>query len=167
MAKKVITSNMSKLSKAHQRNAKRLPAAIERGFETIGKESIGLYQKTTRTWKHKPKFYMKRTARGITINTDDPIYVWTDYGTKPHTIKAKNAPFLVFRYPYRAATKPRVIGSINAQYGKFWARKVEVHHPGTKPRHFTDEITRRMLKRSTTIMRAELKKAINVEAVGL
>ncbi len=167
MTRKVITSNLSKLSKAHQRNAKRLPAAIERGFAAIANESIALYQKTTRTWRHKPRFYPRRTARGVTINTDSDIYLWTDYGTKPHIIKAKNAPMLVFRWPYKAATKPRVIGSINAQYGANWARKLLVHHPGTKPRHFTDEITRRMQKRAANIMRAELKKAINVEAVGL
>jgi hypothetical protein len=167
MAKKVITSNMGKLSKVHQRNAKRLPGAVEHGFEVIAAESIEMYQRTTRTWKHKPRFYPKRTATGITINTDSDIYKWTDYGTKPHIIRAKNAPFLVFRWPYKAATKPRVIGSINAKYGKFWARKLQVNHPGTKARHFTDEISKRMQKRAVTIMRAELKKAINVEAVGL
>jgi hypothetical protein len=167
MAKKVITSNLTKLSAAHQRNAKRLPGAIEAGFAEIAAESIGLYQKTTRTWKHQPRFYSKRTARGVTINTDSDIYKWTDFGTRPHIIKAKNAPFLVFRWPYKAATKPRVIGSTKATVGKNWARKLLVHHPGTKPRHFTDEISTRMQKRAANIMRKHLKAAINVEAVGL
>src|SRR5512139_189170 len=123
MGKKVITSNLPKLSAAHQRNARRLPQAIEAGFTEIAQESIGLYQKTTRTWKHKPKFYPKRTARGVTINTDDQIYQWVDKGTKPHIIRARNAPMLVFRWPYKAATKPRVIASYQASYGKNWARK--------------------------------------------
>jgi hypothetical protein len=167
MTRKVITSNLPKLSQAHQRNARRLPEALERGFDELAAESIGLYRKTTRTWKHQPRFYPVRTARGVTVNTDSQIYGWVDYGTKPHIIEARNAPMLIFRYPYRAATKPRVIGSINARYGKNWARKFRVNHPGTKPRHFTDEITKRMQKRAANVMRKQLLAAINVEAVGL
>jgi hypothetical protein len=165
--KSVITSNLPKLSRAHQRNARRLPDAIEAGFAEITVASIGLYEKTTRTWKHRPKFYPKRTARGVTINTDSEIYGWVDEGTKPHIIRAKNAPFLVFRYPYKAATKPRVIASYKTSYGKNWARKFEVHHPGTKPRKFTDEISKRMQKRAAGIMRKHINAAISVEAVGL
>src|SRR5512139_827951 len=134
MTRRVITSNLSKLGKAHQRNAKRLPQAIERGFDTIAAESIVLYGKTTRTWKHKPRFYSRRTARGVTINTDSAIYGYVDFGTRPHIIKARHAPFLVFRWPYKAATKPRVIASYQAKYGDNWARKKQVHHPGIKAR---------------------------------
>lgn len=167
MTRKVITSNLSKLSDRHKRAAKKLPSAIDAGYDEIANEAIGLYQKTTRTWKTKVRFYSKRTARGVTINTDSDIYTWTDYGTKPHVIRAKNAPFLVFRWPYKAATKPRMIGSYQAQRGKNWARKFQVNHPGTKPRRFTDEITKRMLRRSHTIMRKKINEAINTEAVGL
>jgi hypothetical protein len=158
---------MSKLSKAKRAAARRLPLAVARGYTQIAAESIDLYRKTTRTWKHQPDFYAERTARGVTINTDSAIYGYVDRGTRAHIIRAKRAPFLVFRYPYKAATKPRVIGSTKAQYGKFWARKIEVHHPGTKPRHFTDEIARRMQRRAANIMRKHIKEALSVEAVGL
>lgn len=164
MARKVITSNLSKLSKQHQRNAKRLPLAVAKGFTEIAAESVKLYQKTTRTWDHKPAFYAKRVTRGITINTDSQIYQWVDRGTRPHTIEAKNAPFLVFRWPYKAKTKVRVIASYQAHYGSNLARKFRVHHPGTAPRHFTDEITRRMQKRAAGIMRRQIKEAVNTES---
>lgn len=144
-----------------------MPQAIDKGFDTLAQESIGLYQKTTRTWKHKPKFYPVRTARGVTINTDSEIYGWVDKGTKPHIIKAKNAPFLVFGWPYKAATKPRVINSFKANVGKNLAFKRQVTHPGIKARNFTDEITKRMQKRAAAVMRKALLDAINVEAVGL
>lgn len=167
MARKVITSNLSKLSKAHQRNAKRLPGAVEKGYAVIAAESIVLYGKTTRTWRHKPRFYSKRTAKGVTINTDSAIYGYVDFGTRPHVIKARRAPFLVFRWPYKAATKPRVIASYKAQTGPNWAKRKQVNHPGIKARNFTDEITKRMQKRAAAIMRKAIKDAINVEAVGL
>jgi len=164
MAKKIITSNLSKLSKAHQQAARRIPLAVAKGYTRIAKESIEMYQRTTGTWKNRPNFYAERTANDVTIKTDSQVYGWVDKGTRAHIIRAKNAPFLVFRWPYRAATRPRVIGSIKAQYGKNWARKVQVKHPGTKPRHFTDEIAKRMQKRAANIMRTEIKRAISVEA---
>lgn len=165
--KRVIYSNLSQLGKRHQKAARKIPGAVDKAFDVIADESIALYSKTTRTWKHQPKFSKKRTARGIMITTDDQIFNWVDQGTKPHVIQAKNAPFLVFGWPYKAATKPRVIGSFRAATGKNVARKLMVHHPGTLPRNFTDEIRKRMQKRAATIMRKEINAAINVEAVGL
>ncbi len=167
MTRKIITSNLSKLSKAHQRAAKQLPLAVAKGYTEIAAESVKLYQKTTRTWKHKPDFYARRTARGVAINTNSVIYGYVDFGTRPHVIRARRAPFLVFRWPYKAATKPRVIASYRAQYGDNWARKKSVKHPGIKARNFTDEITKRMQKRAASIMRKQIKDAINVEAAGL
>ena len=174
MTRKVITSNLSKLSQRHRRNTKRLPGAIEAGFAEIGRETIALYQKTTRTWKHKPRFHPVRTARGITINTDDQIFMWIDEGTKgPYKIPKRPKtdrdpiPFLVFRWPYKAATRPRVIASYAASRGKNLAFKRQVTHPGIKARKFTAEITKRMQKRAAGIMRKRINDAINVEAVGL
>jgi hypothetical protein len=168
VGKKVITGNLTKVSARYQRIARKMPQAVQRGFEVLADEAIAMHYKTTRTWKKEhPKFYWKHTAHGIAIMTDSQIYQWVDAGTKPHIIRAVNAPMLSFRYPYKSATKPRVIGSTNASVGKNWARKFEVHHPGTKPRHFTDEIATRVQKRAANVMRAELDKVINSEAVGL
>jgi len=168
MSKAIITGNLSKVSARYKRIARAMPQAVERGFEVLADEAIVLHYKTTRTWKKEhPKFYWKRTAHGVQIMTDSQIYAWVDFGTKPHVIRAKNAPFLVFGWPYKAATKVRVISSTNASVGGNWARKIEVHHPGTKARSFTDEIAKRTQKRAANVMRAELDKAINQEAVGL
>lgn len=164
MTKRVITSNLPKLSRAHQRNAKRLPLAVAKGFTEIATESIGLYQKTTRTWKRQPKFYAERTARGVTVNTDSQIFQWVDEGTKgPYPIVAKRAKFLHFFSPYRAATKPRVIASYQARYGNVENFRRRVMHPGIKPRKFTDEISKRMQKRAAGIMRKHINEAISME----
>lgn len=175
MAKSVITGNLSKVSARYKRIAKAMPQAVERGFERLADEAIVLRYKTTRTWKKEhPRFYWKRTAHGVSIMTDSQIYARVDFGTRgPYKIPkvpktdADKKPFLVFKGPYRAATKPRVIGSVNASRGGFWTRKRQVTHPGIKARNFTDEIARRVQKRAANVMRAELDKAINREAVGL
>jgi hypothetical protein len=163
----VITSNASQVSKRYKALLKKIPDAQEKALSRLADEAIALHKKTTGTWRHKPKFYKVRTKRGISVATKSDIYKWVDRGTKPHIIRARNAKFLAFRYPYKAATKPRVIASYRATVGKNWARKFEVHHPGTKPRNFTDEIVKRIQKRAANVMREEINKVINAEGFGL
>lgn len=165
--KTVITTNGANVIDKYKRLLKKLPGAQDRALDILADEAIVLYKKTTRTWKHKPVFLKRRRSRGVEVYTTDDIYKWIDRGTRPHIIEAKNAPMLVFRGPYRAATKIRVIGSINAMTGNNWARKFSVRHPGTKARHFTDEITKRINKRAGAVMTKEIKKTINAEGFGL
>lgn len=165
--KTVITTNASKLTANYKKLLGKLEGAKDRAVDTMADEAIVLYRKTTATWRHKPQFRKRKTARGVQITTDDKVFNWIDRGTRPHIITAKNAPMLIFRWPYKAATKPRVIGSTQARRGNNWARKFSVRHPGTKPRHFTDEITKRINKRSKSIMQAEIKRSINAEGFGL
>jgi hypothetical protein len=163
----VITTNAAKVSAKYKKLLKKLDGVQARATDMLADEAIVLYKKTTRTWRHKPTFRKKKTARGVQIITDDPIYKFVDRGTRPHIIRAKNAPFLVFAGPYKAATKPRVIGSTNATVGDNWSRKLMVHHPGNAPRHFTDEITKRINKRAGTVVKKEINKVINAEGFGL
>jgi hypothetical protein len=167
--KAVITSNLTKVSKRYRNIARKMPQAIEHGFERLGDEAIALHYKTTRTWrKEHPRFYWKRTAHGVTILTDSQIYQWVDAGTKgPYPIFPVRAKALRFFTPYKAATKPRVIGSTNANVGKNEVIRMGVMHPGIKARSFTDEIAKRIQKRAANVMREELEKSINSEAVGL
>lgn len=167
--KAVITSNTTKISKRYRNIAKKMPQAVERGLEVLADEAIAMHYKTTRTWrKERPRFYWKRTAKGVMMLTDSQIYAWVDLGTKgPYPIVPVRAKALRFFSPYKAATKPRVIGSTNASVGTTENFRQGVMHPGIKPRHFTDEIAKRVQKRAANVMRKELEKAINSEAVGL
>ena len=173
--KAVITSNTTKISKRYRNIARKMPQAIERGLEQLGAEAVALHYKTTSAWKkEKPTFAWQRTARGVKITTDSQIYAWVDQGTKgPYKIPTipkvatDKKPWLIFRYPYTPSTKPRRIGSQASSRGDFWASKRQVTHPGIKARNFTDEIAKRVQKRAANVMRAELEKAINSEAVGI
>ena len=165
--KTVITTNASQVMARYKKLLRKLPGVQDRALDILADEAIVLYRKTTATWRHKPRFIKIRTARGVQIVTSDKIYQWTDRGTKPHIIEAKNAPMLIFRWPYKAATRVRIISSRNASVGNNWARKFSVNHPGTKPRHFTDEITKRINKRAKPVMNAEIKRTINEEGFGI
>lgn len=127
-----------------QLNLGAVEAEVYKELEREGDIVRRMYESTTRTWTHRPKFW-KAVGRGpgkagVRVYTDDPIYAYVDYGTKPHVIRARRARFLSFCWPSKAKTTPRIIGSHAGSVGNNWARKVQVYHPGTKAREFTSEI---------------------------
>jgi hypothetical protein len=119
------------------------------------------FEKTTATWKGaKPTFEI---AIGLT-GTDAIVligpggnpegaqkWVWLDEGTKPHTIKAKNAPNLVFRdgRGFKAKTKVKTFSSgPGANTGAIVTKK-QVAHPGIEAREWSAEIVKRRQKKFT------------------
>lgn len=102
------------------------------------------YERTVKTWKHKPIFVIKWNSdrTGATVGTDNDIFGWVDQGTKPHVIKPKgNYPL---RFTVGGKPKTRVM-SINSYPGSKGTKSVAartVHHPGTKARKFTKVILR-------------------------
>lgn len=164
----VVTSNTSKISQRYRNMARNLPGIVDGAIrDLVTNEAVPLFQATTRTWKHQPAFIPSPTVRGWKIDTNSQIYQWVDQGTRPHIISAKNAPFLTFRYPYQAATKPRWISSRQAALGKNWARKKSVNHPGTEARNFTDEIMKRIQTRAANKVREALNQASYGMGAGL
>jgi hypothetical protein len=163
MAKKLIESNMFLLSKAHERAGRLLPDAIATGFERIADASIVLLFRPTRKWKGTPKIWRGEASKnGVSIHTDSLPYYWTNFGTRPHPIDARNAPFLVFRGPYKASTRPNVLTSRLAKVGKEYTRVTHVDHPGTTPRNFTGVVRTTMTKRGLRIMADEIKQVIDI-----
>lgn len=114
------------------------------------REILKDFQKTTRTWKRKPKFETQVGTKGgptVLVGTDNPIYKYVDEGTKPHKIPRRPGKPLFFQWggkgSYHAKTRPRVIdSSAGFPTGPFRVFK-SVNHPGTKARNFADEIQKR------------------------
>ena len=136
-------------------------------LNTLRKEGGAIkkeYEKTVATWSDPPKFEvligLERGANGSATVLVGPTgtelqvnkFVWTDEGTKPHIITAKNAPFLVFQRGYTPKTQPGKIASgPSARFGDF-VKKKSVNHPGTRPRNFTKIIVKRRRKPFTQAM---------------
>lgn len=118
--------------------------AIENALEGTAKAIRVDQLVTVQTWTHKPQFTIERSGEyERIIATSDEIYGYVDLGTRPHTIRARNAAQLRFQSGYKAKTSPNVIASRPG--GKFgptvYAR--EVKHPGTKARGFSKAIARK------------------------
>lgn len=98
----------------------------------------------------KGRKYIKKDETRITVTYTGGTLGYIDLGTKPRIIKAKNAPYLVFRTGYQPLTLPgkgpfgggssgltrTVIGGPVGPTGG-WVRKKQVHHKGIKPRNVT------------------------------
>lgn len=121
------------------------------------------YEKTVATWNDPPKFEvligLERPPGSATVLVG-PVgttmqvnkFVWTDEGTEPHVIKAKNAPNLVFQSGYSPKTKPGKIASYPAGHFGEFVRIKQVNHPGTEARKFTEIIVKRRRKPFTRAM---------------
>ena len=96
-------------------------------------------------WDHKPDFKVKdQSTKGnwsIRLYITGPnkqYWTWTSRGTKPHTIKPRNAASLVFVTGNRPKTSPPGKRKRGGKRTKVFAQVVR--HPGTDPRLFEEQI---------------------------
>ena len=120
---------------------------IIKGAEEAGKILLDAHQRVTTTWDPPPKFEirptnitMKSKRIIVGVGTDDMRWKWTDEGTKPHIIRPKNAKRLMFPTNFSPKSRPGRLQAYAGSSGPPMAVAMEVHHPGTKARNFTDQI---------------------------
>ena len=138
------------------------------GMDETAAEIKKQFNKTTKTWKHKVKFEKKKDYQPhlltVVVFTEDEIYGYVHEGTKPHKIRAKNVPRLAFVWggkgSYRSATVPRWIGSRGASVSGALVRPVEVNHPGTEAREFSEVIAEYERYGFKKRMNNHIKKAV-------
>jgi hypothetical protein len=128
-----------------------------------------MYERTTNTWRDKPKFSktLKRGARTWIMRVGyDPSseagkkYLWTDWGTEPHIIRANKAPRLAFGTTFVPKTRRGVIGSGAGKRGGRIVRPKQVRHPGTEAREFTKTIYNRRKDHFSRGMAKAMQRAI-------
>lgn len=127
-------------------NAERQVRAIENALSHNALAVKADFGVTTQTWSHQPAFIIKEREFAREIFTEDEIYGYVSGGTRPHPIRARNAPMLAFQSGYKAKTRPRVIASRPG--GKFGPTVFaeQVMHPGTEARGFDVEIATKWRK---------------------
>lgn len=132
-------------------------------LEKVGRQVERDFKDTTRTWARDVEFSVKvvkeRGRLGITAGTDDEIYGYVNHGTRPHVIRAKNAPMLAFPGGYVAKSKPgRIVSRRGGSFGPTRFAQ-EVNHPGTEARKFDALIARRRQKTIETLLNKAIAKA--------
>lgn len=115
------------------------------------------FRKTTAAWEgEKPDFEILVSLAGndaVVIvgptGSDKAVnkWVWGDKGTKPHKIRAKNKPRLVFKAGYSPKTKVGTLASFPGGSFGPTVSKFEVQHPGTEARGWSELVMKRGRKR--------------------
>jgi len=134
----------------------------------VGTEMKQDFEKTTKTWKNKPKFTadISLTPPGpqLMVGTDNEIYGYVSEGTKPHAIFAgiytgkSNKKALAFPSKSSPKTKPGVIASSGGSRGGTTIVRPYVQHPGIKPRKFEEAIEKIWKPKFKTRMEAAMRK---------
>ena len=158
----VIESNAAEVAKSLDISTRQLRVVMRDALEEVGKRIVKDYQRTTRTWDHKPQFLMEvNTSHNqyeVMVGTDDEIYGYVDWGTKPHEIRAKNAKYLRFWSRSTPKTTPGHLGSGMGRKGGELTFRQRVWHPGIKPRRFSETIHKRASKYARAIIEKRLSQ---------
>lgn len=110
---------------------------------------IKLFKSTTEGWKDRPNFLQKFTNSPTRVSAEiwpgqntkmGKIYTYINNGTPDRRIRPRKARMLRFQPGYRAATRPRVLGSRPAQRFGDYVSSGEVKHHSIEAREFDAEI---------------------------
>jgi len=148
-------------------NDKAVRFELLNALRKVGTDIKGDFEKTIKTWEHKPKFDVEPHLSGRTpwlfVGTPDKIYRYVDRGTREHPIEAgiytgrSNKRALAFKSKFRPKTRPRYITAYTGfKGGKTVLRARVPKHPGTKPREFEATLQKRWQLRFAVMMRAAM-----------
>jgi len=152
------------VSKRRILDPERFKAEIERATTETKEEIKADFQKTTRTWKHQPTWFITRHGYDWWIGTKDKIYGYVDQGTSPHMIRPKRQGGRLHFFGGGFKPKSRA-GYIDSYAGAAASKNEvftqEVHHPGTEAREFSVKIAEKW--RSKWV--GALRRAIHTAAI--
>jgi len=133
-------------------NSPKVKAEIERVLDReVKPDLIKQFERVVSDWKNKPEFKARKSisANGVKIyvypaGPNKKIWFFVSGGTKPHTIRPKNAHNRLFfpAGPYQPKTRPGgFYGGPGIAPGPTVAAKA-VQHPGTEAREFEKVIAK-------------------------
>lgn len=134
--------------------------AVQQANADEGFDIVKDLNKTTETWKRRPKFKIKITTKRIDVFTDDDIWNMLDEGTRPHLILPKRGKMLRFQAGYSAKTRPGSLSSAGggASGPVVWAQGVR--HPGTVARRWTEKAQQESAKRYPARVQAKIDEVV-------
>ena len=148
---------------------KQLEQVLER---EVKPELIKRFERVTVNWEHKVDFRGRKfvntkriMVRIFAAGPNKKIWRYVSLGTRPHTIKATRAPFLVFNTggpgSYKPKTKPvGKFGGPGIVVGGSTVRARKVKHPGTKARQFEKAIRADYKREYSRVMENAFRRII-------
>lgn len=174
MAVRKIKSNLRQIMIRHDKNIR---AELRKEALKTAQDGANWLKVATRNWSKKPRFVGRVTVRPDMIEAKidisgsaKRIFIYIDQGTGRYGKKKRPYPIpkvitpgkvLTFQTGYTPKTAPTAkgvnIGGTGARSGN-WVRKIQVIHPGIKPRKFTEVVWKQLRPDFETRMENALKR---------
>jgi len=140
-------------------NFSRFADAAKLGMRDAAEAAVKDFEKTTKTWRHKPDWIIKEQKDGFLIGTDDDVWNMLDKGTRAHRIIARRAKRLRFAGGFTAKTRPGFVGSQSggSTGGPVFAQSVQ--HPGTTARSWSKLIAAKYKVQLSRYIGTRIKEA--------
>lgn len=67
---------------------------VDIALRDVAEKEMRSYRRTSQSWKRKPSWKTEKNPNGFgySIVTDSQVWLWVNYGTKPHTIGPTDNP---------------------------------------------------------------------------
>ncbi len=125
--------------------------AVEEAKQEEAEQVKEEFEKTVRTWNHKPDFKIRKWKDRLVISTDDPIYGYVTHGTKVRRA--------VMSKDFKSKTKPNWISSRKGKGGVvFISKKIKL--PGIEARNFDKILAERCKARFQKRLRKKLQEML-------
>ena len=139
---------------------RRMLDAVKLSGRRINKITKSEFEKTTKTWKRKPKFTETITETKnkslATVETDNKIYFFINFGT--------DFIYVRFTPDFQTKTVPGWLGSRPGHPKAIFDGRP---HPGIVPREWDTVIVAKHGKRFSTILSDEISNAVRAAGLGL
>lgn len=136
--------------------------AVTNTVAAAGKAVRVDFKVTTKTWKTQVDFAIDAPTPYVRrVYTTNRIYIFVNYGTKPHWIRPRNKKVLAWKGGGRPKSKPGAIKSNKGSRGRgvtVFARAVR--HPGTKARDFDQVIVKKWQEQFPLIMQRAIDSVL-------
>ena len=124
-------------------NSKSVRLEILTELNTMSRQMIADYKRTTQTWETNVTFEVLKEFNkdriSILVGTNNLIFQYVDEGTRPYIIRAKTPYGLAFNsMGFRPKTSPNNLNSSGGRRAdRGFVRPMQVNHPGIEARNFS------------------------------
>lgn len=133
---------------------------IQQAYRDAAQDAKRDLEKTTATWDERVVFQVSTPPiGGATISTNSKTFnLVSEEGSPRHLIYPKRAGRLRFTVPFRAKTRPGVIGSSSGSKGTTVIKTNVVRHPGFQARRFYEAVARKHEQRLVRAVNAAIAR---------
>lgn len=141
-------------------NPNTMRTLIQQAYRDVAQDAKRDLERTVATWDEVVTFQVSMPPLGgVTITSNSKTFeIVSEEGARSHYIYPRRARQLRFTVPFRAKTRPGVIGSSSGSKGSTVIKTNVVRHPGFQKRRFYETVARKHEMRLVRAVNAAIER---------